>query len=77
MMGYVNFVGGKVETLVTFVIGGIPQENTASRARRQLMGHRGREVQVAGAAKDSQMCLIWWGAKESKVGSAGRKSFGG
>jgi len=33
-MGYVNFVGGKVETPVTFVIGGIPQENTASRARR-------------------------------------------
>jgi hypothetical protein len=45
---------------------GVPEEETPTGARGELMGSGGREVRVAGAPDDQEVGIGWSGVEEGK-----------
>jgi hypothetical protein len=60
---------GKVEAAVSLVIRGVPEEDTPSRARSELVGGGGSGVRVARTAEDSEVVVARRGTEKSVVRS--------
>jgi hypothetical protein len=57
-------IGVKIKTPITFMILGIPEKDTKSGARRELVFSTGRQVRITGTAKHTEMIVGWWSAME-------------
>jgi hypothetical protein len=60
---------GKVEAAVPLMIRGVPEEDTLSRARSELVGGGGSDVRVARTPEDSEVVIATRGTEESVVWS--------
>jgi hypothetical protein len=60
---------GKIEAAVPLVIRGVPEEDTLSRARSELVGGGGSGVRVARTAEDSEVVVARRGTEKNVVRS--------
>jgi hypothetical protein len=63
---------GKVEAVVPLVIRGVPEEDTLSRARSELVGGSNSGVRVAHTPEDSEVVIARRDTEESVVWSGSR-----
>jgi hypothetical protein len=46
---------------------GIPEKDTKSGVRRELVFSNGRQVRITGTSKHTEMIVGWWSAMERQV----------
>jgi hypothetical protein len=54
---YDDVVGGKIETLISFVVSRVSKENTSGGPGCQFVSGFGGEIRIAGATKHTQVLI--------------------
>jgi hypothetical protein len=72
-----NVFGGKIETPVVFVIGGVSEENTSCGPMCQFMSGFGGEIGIAGATEHTQVLIGGGNSMKSEVWTGRDDCLGG
>jgi hypothetical protein len=72
-----NFVGGKVQTAIAFVIARIAKKDEKARSGGKLVRSGGGHVGVTRTTEDAEVVIGRVRAEEGKIGGAISKGFGG
>jgi hypothetical protein len=69
-------VGRHVKAAISFVVSRVTKKDTQDKMRSEFVGGCGRQVRIAFATKDSEVCVSRWCAKEGKMRRGEAKSLG-
>jgi hypothetical protein len=69
-------IGRHVKTAVSFVVSRVTKKNTQGRSRSEFVGGCGRQVWIAFATEDPEVCVSRRCAKEGKMRRGEAKSLG-